>query len=113
MLRNSKKSENRLDFRMLDEARDVACDAVPHGFRGNVCEVRNHRFVVFEVIAECLRIPADEVGRDSLDVCGSDSSHVFHRVSPIKSIPYLKIGYLSSRLQTTEWHNVYAVFSPV
>ena len=76
---------------MGEVASDVTSDAVPHGNRLDIGQVVDHLLVCLEISAELVRVFVDEFERHSLDVCGSDSSHIVHRVRRIKWMPYLNV----------------------
>lgn len=63
-------------------AGDVSGNPVPHLDGRDVCQRADHLFVSIEVLAEGLGILVDEIDSDSLDVGGSYSSHIIHRVGP-------------------------------
>lgn len=70
--------------------RDITSDSVPHRNGRNVCERVYHRLVTLEVLTESLRVFVDKFDRYSLDVGGSYSSHIVHRVNRLIDNPYLR-----------------------
>ncbi len=73
---------------------DVSRDLVPHGHGLDIGQLSDHFFVVVKILAECLRIFVDEFDGYSLDVGGSYSSHIVHRVmSCVIGIRYINISY--------------------
>ena len=75
---------------MRQVAGDVSGDLVPHRNGLDVGKGCDHFLVVVEILVERLRIFVDEFDGYSLDVGGSYSSHIFHRVIRLMDIPYLK-----------------------
>ena len=76
---------------MREVTGDVTGDAVPHSDGGDIGELADKLLVTLEIGAEHTGVLVDEFYGHSLDVCGSDSSHIFHRVKPIMGMPYLRL----------------------
>ena len=85
---------------MREVTGDVTSDAVPHRDGGDIGELADKLLVTLEIGAENTGVLVDEFYGHSLDVCGSDSSHIFHRVKPIMGMPYLRLTL--TRIQQME-----------